>query len=52
MKKLYLKPSTRVIHLQPRGILAYSNRGDVSNVSNQEGFTFDGKTFDDAEEDF
>ena len=52
MKKTYLKPSAEVINLETCGMLAYSNGNYVNDVSNQEGFTFDGKTFDDVEEDF
>ena len=52
MKKLYLKPSTKVICLRTCGMLAYSNENYVKGVNNEVNITFEGNGFDETEKDF
>lgn len=52
MKKLYLKPTTKVIRLRPSSLLAGSDRRHATSVSNTEGFTFDGNSIGETEEDY
>lgn len=52
MKKLYLKPTTKVIRLRPSGLLAGSDRRHATSVSSSESFTFESSGIGDAEEDY
>jgi hypothetical protein len=52
MKKLYLKPSIKVIRLRHSGLLAGSDGRYATSVSSSESFTFDSSGIGEAEEDY
>ena len=52
MKKLYLKPTTKVIRLRPSSLLAGSDGRYATSVKNSESFTFESSGIGEAEEDY